>query len=233
MTFADIFAWTVDFLTEPRDGDTYALSWMEKATAKGFVAERKIQWALYDGKNTGRQLALLFNGYYYNDEGQSMRKAFLRAPLNFRRISSGFTHRRFHPILRYFRPHLGIDYAAPTGTPIVSIGSGSVIFKGWKNGYGNTVRVRHNGTYTTYYSHLSRFAKGLRTGQGVQQGHVVGYVGQTGHATGPHLDFRILRNGQPVNFIKLKLPSEKGVSTQDRPAFEALRNKYREELKDG
>jgi murein DD-endopeptidase MepM/ murein hydrolase activator NlpD len=222
MQFSDIFAWNVDFLTEPRDGDRFALLWKDEATPEGTVVSRRIEGALYDGRGAGRHMAFLHRGDYYTEDGESVRKAFLKAPLNFRRISSGFTHRRFHPVLRYFRPHLGIDYAAPTGTPVVSIGDGTVIHKGWKGMFGNTVMVRHNATYTTLYGHFSRFPRGLRAGSRVKQGQVVGYVGSTGHSTGPHLDFRIKQNGRWVNFLKLKFPADKKIPAAERPGFDEL-----------
>ncbi|MBI4397448.1 MAG: M23 family metallopeptidase [Elusimicrobia bacterium] len=225
MEFADIFAWNVDFLTELREGDRYSLVWEERTTPDGAVAGRRVTAALFDGHYSGRHTALLLDGEYYSPEGDSLRKAFLHAPLNFRRISSGFTRKRFHPILRYFRPHLGTDYAAPTGTPVVSVGDGVVIFKGWKKAYGNFVQVRHNGTYTTCYGHFSRFAKGLRSGSRVKQGQVIGYVGATGYATGPHLDFRVIQNGRFVNFLKLKFPSDKKVAASQKAAFDELKAK--------
>lgn len=231
MGFADVFAWTVDFLTEPRAGDKFALVWENMTTPDGLVVERKITAALYDGPQAGRNVAVLFDGEYYDQDGKSLRKAFLRAPLNFRRISSGFTHRRFHPILRYFRPHLGIDYAAPTGTPVVSIGDGTVIYRGWKSGFGNFVQVRHNSTYVSCYGHFSRFAK-IRVGQHVKQGQVVGYVGSTGHATGPHLDFRMVKNGSYVNFLSLKLPPDKDVPAARRQAFITLRDERIKQLEE-
>lgn len=227
MQFSDIFAWNVDFLTEPRDGDRFALLWKDETTPDGAVVARRIEGALYEGRNSGRHLAFLHKGDYYTEDGESVRKAFLKAPLNFRRISSGFTHRRFHPVLRYFRPHLGIDYAAPRGTPVVSIGDGTVVFKGWKGMFGNTVMVRHNASYTTLYGHFSRFPRGLRVGSRVKQGQVVGFVGSTGHATGPHLDFRVKQNGRWVNFLKLKFPSDKKIPAAERPAFESLMDEKR------
>jgi len=232
--FADIFAWTIDFLTEPRAGDRYALVWEHRAAPGGIVVDRRITAALYEGERTGREAAFYFNGHYYDQKGNSVRRAFLSAPLNYRRISSGFSRRRFHPILRYFRPHLGIDYAAATGTPVVSIGNGTVVYKGWKGAFGNYVEVRHNPMYTTCYGHFSRYAKGLRVGQKVSQGQVVGYVGSTGHSTGPHLDFRIRENGKYINFLNLvkskRLPAEKSVPASQRAAFEELRKKRMEQL---
>lgn len=222
MQFSDIFAWNLDFLTECRQGDRYALLWEEDVTPAGKVAGQRVAASLYEGRVTGRHVAILFDGAYYDEEGNSVRKAFLRAPLNFRRISSGFTHRRFHPILRYFRPHLGIDYAAPTGTPVVSVGDGTVAFKGWKPMYGRYVQVRHNGTYSTGYAHFSRYAKNIRAGARVRQGQVLGYVGSSGHATGPHLDFRVIKNGRFVNFLKLKFPPDRKVPAGRRAEFDRL-----------
>ncbi|HRY28936.1 MAG TPA: peptidoglycan DD-metalloendopeptidase family protein [Elusimicrobiota bacterium] len=232
MQFADIFAWNIDFLTEPRDGDRFALVWEKGTTPDGEVTQQKILAALYEGRALGRHLAFLHNGEYYDTDGNSIRKAFLHAPLNFRRISSGFSRRRFHPVLRYFRPHLGIDYAAPRGTPVVSVGNGTVVFRGWKRAYGNFVQIRHNGAYTTCYGHLSRFARNLRRGARVSQGQVIGYVGSTGWSTGPHLDFRVLKNGRFVNFIKLKFPSDKRIPASENEAFQELGRQRREEMED-
>jgi murein DD-endopeptidase MepM/ murein hydrolase activator NlpD len=230
MGFSDIFQWNIDFLTECRPGDRFALAWEHQSTADGEVAGRKIIAALYDGKQTGRQVAILFNGDFYDEKGRSMRRAFLSAPLQFRRISSGFSLRRFHPILRYFRPHLGIDYAAPTGTPVSSIGDGTVIYKGWKGAFGNYVEVRHNGTYTTCYGHFSRYAKGLRVGSKVKQGQVIGYVGSTGHSTGPHLDFRVRQNGRYINFLKLKIPPDRSVPAAYKTQFTELAHRRLKQL---
>lgn len=217
---ADIFAWNIDFLTETRGGDRFALRWKEQQTPDGKVVEAKILGALYDGKATGRHVAVRFMDDYYGEKGESLRKAFLHAPLNFRRISSGFTTRRFHPVFRIYRPHLGTDYAAPTGTPVVTVGDGTVIFRGKKGGFGNLVMVRHNGTYTSYYGHLSRFAKGLGVGDKVRQGQLIAYVGSTGISTGPHLHFQMMKNGSMVNFLTLKLPSLGSVPAGRLKAFE-------------
>jgi murein DD-endopeptidase MepM/ murein hydrolase activator NlpD len=222
MQLSDIFAWNMDFLTECRQGDRFAILYGQDVAPDGKVAGQRIEAAIYDGEVTGRQTAFLFGDRYYDENGDSLRKAFLRAPLNFRRISSGFTRRRYHPVLRYFRPHLGIDYAAPTGTPVVSVGDGTVVFKGWQNAYGKHVRIRHNGTYTTYYGHFSRYARGLRLGQRVKQGQVIGYVGSTGWSTGPHLDFRVVKNGRFVNFLTLKFPPDQSVPSSQKADFAQL-----------
>jgi len=219
----DIFAWQIDFLTEPRKGDVYKLVWERQVGKKGLFVDGKILGATYRGKESGINFAFYFDGCYYDQNGKSLEKMFLRAPLNYRRISSYFSLRRFHPVLRIFRPHYGIDYAAATGTPIVSIGDGIVIFKGWKCGYGNFVSIRHNSVYTSGYGHLSRYGKGIKNGMKVRQGQVIGYVGMTGLATGPHLDFSIKKNGKPINFLALKFPSRQDVNKKDMPAFEKLK----------
>jgi len=144
-----------------------------------------------------------------------MRKAFLASPLKFSRITSGFTKRRYHPILHGYRPHYGIDYAAPMGTPVRSIGSGKVIMAGWAGGAGKAIKIQHNKEISTVYCHLSRFASGVRAGASVSQGQVIGYVGATGLATGPHLDFRYLKNGQYVNFLSIKAPQDEPLSSAE------------------
>jgi len=235
MKIADILAWQVDFLTEPRPGDEVRVVWERYRRNGEFLFDGRILAVEYRGK-IGRHFAVYYDGNkegnkegnkkyagYYDLDGRSVRKAFLRAPLLYRRISSYFSHRRFHPILRYWRPHLGIDYAAPTGTPVEAVGDGKVIFVGRNHDYGNQVKIRHNSTYITYYGHLSRFARGIRKGKYVKQGQVIGYVGATGLATGPHLDFRIKRYGKFVNFLKLKIPPAKSLPKRLREEYKSLR----------
>ena len=222
---ADVFAWEIDFNVDPRSGDRFAVTWEDQKTPDGHVAARRILAALYTGSQTGRHAVVWFEGEHYNEDGASHQRTFLKAPLAFRRISSHFTLRRFHPILRYYRPHLGIDYAAPTGTPVRTVGDGTVVFKGRKGEFGNYVEVRHNGVYTTCYGHLSRFAKGLSIGKKVEQGDVIAYVGMTGMATGPHLDFRVRQNRKYVNFLTLKLPPKKSVPENRLAEFKALAQK--------
>lgn len=231
MKFADIFAWQIDFLTETRIGDTYELAWEKYENEdKKISFDGNILVARYQGKETSAHTAILYedkNGDldYYNLKGESLRKEFLRAPLNYRRISSFFSYRRFHPILRYIRPHLAIDYTAPEGTPVVSIGDGMVTFCGWEGGYGRLAVIRHNASYSSYYGHLSRYAKGIRAGAKVRQGQVIGYVGATGLATGPHLDFRIKKYGQFANFLKIKLPSVKSINKEEIDEFNKIKKK--------
>jgi murein DD-endopeptidase MepM/ murein hydrolase activator NlpD len=230
LNFADIFSWTVDFLTDTREGDSFRVVWRRFTDNKNAVLEDKILAATYSGRETGEHTAIRFNNEYYDPDGKAMRKQFLRAPLNFRRISSYFSLHRFHPILKYFRPHLGIDYSAATGTPISSVGDGKVVFCGRKGGFGKQIIVRHNASYTSYYGHMSRFKKGIRTGSVVRQGDVIGYVGSTGLATGPHLDFRITKEGKFINFLKLSFPPASAVSKEKMPEFEQLRKERMEQL---
>ncbi len=224
--YADVFQWTVDFLTEPRKGDTFAVSWNENRTPDGRVWARDIQAARYNGKKTGRQTGILFERQYFDEKGESLRRMFLRAPLNFRRISSYFSRGRWHPVLRKRRPHHGIDYAAPRGTPVVSVGSGRVTAVGRRGGYGQRIEIRHTPVYSTLYGHLSRYSKGIKTGTRIRQGQVIGYVGSTGLATGPHLHFQVSKYGRWVNFLRLKLPKTKSVLVKNKKAFFLLRDRY-------
>ena len=159
-----------------------------------------------------------------------MRKAFLKAPLDIFRITSRFTNARFHPILKRYRAHHGVDYAAPVGTPVKSIGAGTVIAKGYQNGGGNFLKVQHNSVYTTTYMHLSRFAKGIQVGSHVQQGEVIAYVGSTGLSTGPHLDFRVHKNGQPINPLNMEAPPSLPVKPELRDSFQLAKQQFFAEL---
>jgi len=236
LQLAEIFAWQIDFLTECREGDTFKIL-VEKQYKGDFYRWGKILAAQYEGELLSEHTAILFedpSGYtdYYTEEGKSLRKAFLRAPLNYKYISSYFSKNRLHPILRIWRPHLAIDYAAPTGTPISTIGDGTVIYAGWdNNGYGNYIKIRHPNNYVTAYGHLSRFAKGLENGQKVKQGEIIGYVGSTGLSTGPHLDFSLSKNGEKVDFLKLKLPAAFSVDPQYSAQFNDAKNKLLSDLK--
>jgi len=236
LQLAEIFAWQIDFLTECREGDTFNIL-TEKQYRGDFYRWGKILAAEYEGELLSKHTAILFedpSGHmdYYTEEGKSLRKAFLRAPLTYKYISSYFSNNRLHPILRIWRPHLAIDYAAPTGTPVSTIGDGTVTFVGWNDdGYGNYVKIHHPNNYVTGYGHLSRFAKGLKTGQKVKQGEIIGYVGATGLATGPHLDFSISENGEKVDFLKLKLPAASSVDPRYSTQFKEVKNKLLNDLK--
>ena len=228
MRLAEIFGWDMDFYTDPRPGDTFRVVVEKKTLESGEVASYgRILAAEYNnGPHSYR--AVLFHGpngepAYYTPEGKSMKKAFLHSPLKFAAvITSHFSQHRYHPILKEYRPHLGIDYAAPTGTPVQTIGDGRVIFAGRKGGAGNLIEIQHSNGYTTYYMHLSRVL--VRAGQRVEQGQRIGLVGMTGLATGPHLDFRIQRGKEFLNFERLPLPPSDPVSKRDWNDFAAARD---------
>lgn len=228
LRLADIFGWDLDFYTDPRPGDTFRVVVEKKELENGdVISYERILAAEYI--NGGRAFsAVLFHDpsgkpAYYTPEGKSMKKAFLHSPLKFAApITSHFSESRYHPILKEYRPHLGIDYAAPTGTPVQAIGDGRVIFAGPKGGAGNLVEIKHLNDYTTYYMHLSRIL--VKSGQRVEQGQRIGLVGMTGLATGPHLDFRVQKHGQFVNFLRLPLPPSDPVAKGDWTEFCAARD---------
>jgi murein DD-endopeptidase MepM/ murein hydrolase activator NlpD len=227
---AEIFAWDMDFNTDTQRGDIFHMLVEKKQYVDGSApAYGRILVAEYD--NVGHPYkAVLFHdpqghSAYYSADGKSLQKAFLRSPLRFAaRVSSHFSLHRYHPILKISRPHLGTDYAAPTGTPVQTIADGRIDFAGYKGGDGNMVKISHIRGYETYYLHLSRVL--VRRGQSVHQGQRIGLVGQTGLATGPHLDFRIQQHGQFVNFERLKLPPANPVDKHDWAEFETARDKW-------
>jgi len=229
MRLAAIFAYDLDFYTDPRPGDTFRVVMEKKTLANGeTVAYGRILAAEY--VNSGRAYRAVFfhdpfgDVAYYTPDGKSLKRAFLHSPLKFAApITSHFSYHRFHPILKEYRPHLGIDYGAPIGTPVQTIADGKVIFAGPKGGDGNLIKVQHSSGYTTYYMHLSRIL--VRNGQRVQQGQNIGLVGMTGLATGPHLDFRIEQRGEFLNFEKLKLPSSDPIAKRDWAAFASARDR--------
>jgi len=161
---------------------------------------------------------------FFDEKGNSLRKAFLKAPLRYSRISSGFSHSRFHPILKIRRPHHGVDYAAPAGTPVLTVGDGLVTGVGFqRNGGGNYVKIKHNSVYSTTYMHLSGFGRGVRQGAYVKQGDIIGYVGSSGLATGPHLDFRFYRNGSAVNPLSVEAPPVEPIHEENRKTYALIR----------
>jgi murein DD-endopeptidase MepM/ murein hydrolase activator NlpD len=230
MRLAQIFGYDLDFYTDPRKGDTLSIVLEKKTYANGETAGYgSILAAEYD--NGGKKYqALLFHddqghAAYYTADGKSLQKAFLRSPLKFAApVTSHFSKARFHPILKIYRPHLGTDYAAPTGTPVQTIGSGRVEFAGRKGGDGNMVKIAHSQGYETLYLHLSRIL--VHVGEHVEIGKTIGLVGMTGLATGPHLDFRISQRGQFLNFERLGLPPSDPVSKRDWGEFAALRQQW-------
>ena len=196
---AEIFQWQVDFSTEIQPGDQIRLVVDEFVHDGNVVKYGKIQAA--ELINAGRHYSgFRFNDSYYDQKGVSLKRAILASPLKFTpRVTSGFTYRRMHPILGTARAHLATDYGAPTGSPVVAVANGTVTFAGWDSGYGNLVRIKHASGLTSGYAHLSRIGSGIRPGRAVKQGELVGLVGQTGLATGPHLHFMMAKNGMPIN----------------------------------
>ena len=226
MDLAAIFEWDVDFNTELQKGDSFRVA-VKKLYLEGrFAAYGPIQAAEFvRGDHVYR--AVRYDGpngpEYFTPEGMPVRKPFLRSPLKFSRISSGFTRARFHPILKTTRPHLGVDFAAPTGTPVRSAADGVVLSAGWSGGYGKVVRVRHSRGLETLYGHLSRID--VKPGQHLSQGSLIGAVGSTGLSTGPHLDYRILRQGEYVNPLKLTPPPPEPLPRALMPDFSEVSGK--------
>jgi murein DD-endopeptidase MepM/ murein hydrolase activator NlpD len=227
MDLATIFGWDIDFALEIRKGDSFSVVYEEdfvetfregnkygngRIVAAEFSNQGRIYRAIRYEKDDGEY-------DYYSPDGRSMRKAFLRAPVDFRRISSRFAKERYHPVLGKKRPHRGVDYAAATGTPIKAAGDGKVIFRGKKNGYGNTVIIKHGSEYSTLYGHMSRFRGAVKKGTKVRQGEIIGYVGKTGLATGPHLHYEFRINGKHKNPLTVKLPASKPIEKEYREDF--------------
>jgi len=223
---ADIFSWDIDFTTDLQPGDSYRIVVEEHWLDGRFQRYGDVLAAEFNNDGTTyRAFRFEANGNagYFDDNGNSLRKAFLKAPLNFRRISSGFSRSRLHPILKIRRPHLGVDYVAPAGTPVSALGDGTVRFAGWKGANGRLVVLSHSRGFKTYYGHLSRIARGIRPGSRVRQGDVIGYVGATGRATGPHLHFQVAQNGRVLNPLSIKLPRGIGIPKTEMADFRKLR----------
>jgi len=214
--FADIFAWDVDFNTDPRPGDKFRMIFEKVYVAGKFASYGRILAASYiTRKDTFT--AFYYRGPgntagYYDRNGKSVEKTFLKSPLHYRRISSRFSRRRFHPIYKVYRPHYGVDYAAPVGTPVRCTASGKVVKLAYDRANGRYLKIKHRSNIYTYYLHLSRFAPGLRLGSHVNQGQTIGYVGSTGVSTGPHLDYRILLNGRFVDPLRVNFPAAPPIS---------------------
>lgn len=227
LELSDIYAWTIDFFgIQP--GDSCKVIFEKKYIAGDTVPYGigNVLASYFKNKGEGKY-AFSFeqNGRkeYFDENGDNLRKAFLKAPLNYRRISSTFSNGRMHPVYHVVRPHHGVDYAAPIGTPVQSIGDGTVIAKGWDNkGGGNYVKIKHNSTYTTTYMHLKGFAKGISQGCKVKQGQTIGYVGSTGASTGPHLDFRLQKNGTYIDPLKFKSPSAEPVKKENMEKYKVV-----------
>ncbi len=222
---ADIFAWEVDFAREVRVNDRWRLTVEQKLVKGEPIGWGSILAAEYENAGTSYKAVLFRNNGeeigYFTPDGASLRKMFLRSPIRYGRITSRFSTRRFHPILKIRRPHLGVDYGAPIGTPIRTVGDGTVIFAKYNGGGGNVVRIRHNSMYETVYKHLHGFAKGVRSGTKVKQGQIIGYVGNTGLSTGPHLHFEFYNSGRYVDPLTKKFPTAEPVAPHLLTQFKA------------
>ena len=229
---SEIFAWVIDFFGI-QAGDGFKVYYDENYVDSTSVGISKVHAAVF---THNKQLYYAYNyekgetSGFWDEKGNSLKKAFLKAPLKFTRISSGFTYARKHPVYKVVRPHTGIDYAAPKGTPVMSIGDGKVTLRAWKGGGGNTVYIKHNSVYSSGYLHLSAYAKGLKVGDRVKQGQVIGYVGSTGASTGPHLDFRVWKNGTPINPLKMESPSVAPIPAALMEDFKVVRDSLNTKL---
>lgn len=203
---SEIFAWTIDFFGIQK-GDAFKVIYEELLVEDQKIGLGKVQAAVFNHSNEDHYAFYFVQdsiGDYFDEKGGSLRRAFLKAPLRFKRISSRFSHSRLHPVLKIRRPHTGIDYAAAVGTPVHTVGDGAVVEMNRTREGGNTIRIEHNGTYSTRYLHLSKYAKGMKVGKKVRQGELIAYVGRTGLVSGPHLDFRFYRNGKAMDPLKVK-----------------------------
>ena len=233
LSLSDIYAWTVDFFGLQK-GDRFRVLYQETVCDGDVIAVDTVRYAVFS--HSGQDFpAIMYDqqdggNLWWNEKGESMRKAFLKAPLKFSRISSGFSYARKHPVTRKVQPHTGVDYAAPKGTPVMTIGDGVITSMKYEGAGGNTIRIRHNSVYTTAYLHLSGYAKGLKVGQRVRQGDVIGYVGSTGRSTGPHLDFRVWKNGTPINPLKMDSPPAEPLKQENMESFTQTWQSYQHQI---
>ncbi|HIE74362.1 MAG TPA: hypothetical protein EYQ06_08900 [Flavobacteriales bacterium] len=228
MELSNIYAWTIDFFRIQK-GDKFKVFYEERFVEDEFVGIGRV-WAakfIHQGEDF---YAFYFReegenfGDYFDEESKTLRKAFLRAPLNFSRISSKYSKRRRHPVTGRVKPHLGTDYAAPKGTPILTTANGSIVVASYTRNNGNFVKIRHNNTYTTQYLHMSKIKSGIRKGVHVKQGDIIGYVGSTGLATGPHVCYRFWKNGRQVDPYKEKLPPSEPMKEQSKEPFQWVKD---------
>lgn len=231
--FEDIYQWTVDFFGI-QAGDSFKVVYDEKMVDGESVGIGRI-WGAEFCHGGKQYYAIPFSQdgklRYWEANGESLRKQFLKAPLKYTRISSKFSKARLHPVYKVYRPHHGVDYAAPAGTPVHAVADGTVTFRGWdRGGGGNTIKIKHAGNLETGYLHLKNFAKGISVGTRVSQGQLIGYVGSTGASTGPHLDFRIKKNGTPIDPLKMPQEPAEPISTANKAAFEAVCDRVIAEL---
>jgi murein DD-endopeptidase MepM/ murein hydrolase activator NlpD len=230
--FVDIFGWQVDF-QRLQKGDKFKLIYEEKQVDGKYVGVNKINAIYFEHFNHAYYAIPFDQGEgisFFNADGKSLRKALLRYPIEFTRISSRYTQSRFHPVTKVWKAHLGTDFAAPTGTPIRAVGDGTVEEAQYKSNNGNYVKIRHNSTYTTQYLHMSRIAPGVRAGTRVTQGQTIGYVGSTGLATGPHLCYRFWKNGVQVDALAVDLPPSEPIKKENLEAFELTKREIMDKL---
>lgn len=236
MRLSDIYAWSIDFFGI-QEGDSFDAVYEREFVDDKSVGLGKVYFCNFvHCGDTLTAMAFEQDGKseYFGDKGVNLRKAFLKAPLNYSRISSTFSNRRLHPVYKYYRPHHGVDYAAPAGTPVYSIGDGVVVTKAYqRGGAGNYLKIKHNDTYTTSYMHLKGYAKGIAQGSRVKQGQLIGYVGSTGASTGPHLDFRVFKNGKPIDPLKMDSPSAEPVKQADMEQFNKEMDYWKALLREG
>ncbi|MFC2081004.1 peptidoglycan DD-metalloendopeptidase family protein [Bacteroidota bacterium] len=221
---SEIYAWSIDFFGLQK-GDGFKVYYEEQYADTNYIGLGEIQGAVfYHAGEAFYAVPFVQDSVksFYDHDGNSLRKAFLKAPLRYSRISSRYSSSRLHPILKIRRPHLGVDYTAPIGTPVQAIGDGKIVKTGYTKGNGNWVKIQHNSVYATAYLHLNSYGKGIQTGTYVRQGDIIGYVGSTGLSTGPHLDFRFYKNGYPVDPLKVKAPPVEPVKEEYRQAYDSL-----------
>ena len=230
----EIFSGDIDFHHDLKRGDKFTVVYEMAYSNGALVYTGRIQAAEFINQGTAYRAIYFQNdaqhGDYYSPEGKSVRKAFLRSPIEFSRVSSGFFNARMHPVLNQIRAHKGVDFSAPTGTKVKATADGIVSHAGYQNGYGNLITINHQGRYTTVYGHLSRYAKGLHTGQRVAQGEVIGYVGMTGLASGPHLHYEFKVDGQQRDPLRVALPDAKPVDGAHKEAFRTVANNFQARL---
>ena len=237
MTLAGIYQWSVNFFGLQKN-DRFRMIYTESVCEGEVVGIDTVHFCLYDAAVGGKQVAAVRfetddseRGTYWDKGGESLKRMFLKAPLKFNRISSGFTYARKHPVTGQVRAHTAVDYAAPTGTPVHALGDGTITKLGWDGGGGgNRIRIKHAQGYETSYMHLSKFASGLKVGSRVSQGQLIGYVGSTGLSTGPHLDFRVFQNGKAIDPLSLNSPASEPLDKKYLEAFNALYDKWMAEL---
>lgn len=225
----DIFSFSIDFTTEIRQGDEFVFVYEKRKRDGQDAPDGYIRAAKFVNDGTAHYAYYFDNdgeGGYYDGDGHALERQFLKAPLSYRAITSGFTGARYHPITKTVSAHYQIDYAAPVGTPVVASARGTVTSAGWEGGWGNMIRMTHDNGYTTHYGHLSAFAKGITSGVRVDQGQVIGYVGSTGWSTGPHLDYGMKLNGTPVNPLTLVQPKGAPLEGEKMTAFKEMQKNY-------